>query len=234
MSCETRHIMTANDKKVRSIRSFVRRGGRITSSQRKALENYWPVYGIDFIYARPELPAGFETAILEIGIGNGDALVAMAAADPCSLYLGIDVHEPGIGRCLNLIRQRQLANVRLVMHDAIEVLEHMIAPGTLDRIMLFFPDPWHKKRHHKRRIVNQHFRDLAYRALTPAGVVHIATDWQDYAEWIAAQFLADPRFVNLGDASGFAERPDYRPETRFERRGRGLGHGVWDLLFARA
>ena len=211
----------------------MRRKGRITPSQQKALQTCWPMYGIDYADAPPELPAGFSATRLEIGIGNGDALIDMASADPHSLYIGIEVHEPGIGRCLNLIHQRQLANVRLVMHDAIEVLQHMIAPGTLDRILLFFPDPWHKKRHHKRRIVNQHFRDLAYRALTPAGVIHVATDWQDYAEWIAAQFLADSRFVNMGDARGIAERPDYRPETRFEQRGRRLGHGVWDLLFAK-
>jgi tRNA (guanine-N7-)-methyltransferase len=109
----------------------------------------------------------------------------------------------------------------------------MIAPATLDRIPLFFPDPWHKKRHHKRRIVNRMFRDLVYRGLKPGGVIHVATDWRDYAEWIAAEFLGDTRFANLGGADGYAECPDYRPQTRFERRGRRLGHGVWDLLFAR-
>ncbi len=225
--------MPANDPRKRSIRSFVRRGGRITPSQKKALENDWPVYGIDYSEAGLELPPDFAAVKMEIGIGNGDALIGMAADDPRSLYLGVEVHEPGIGRCLNGIREQRLENVRLIKHDAIEVLRHMIAPASLDRVLLFFPDPWHKKRHHKRRIVNEEFRDLLYRVLKPGGVLHVATDWQDYAEWIAGQFLGDARFDNLGDENGYAECPDYRPPTRFEERGRRLGHGVWDLLFAK-
>lgn len=226
--------MPANDPSQRSIRSFVRRGGRMTASQKNAIASYWPLYGIEFEHAMPRLPGGFDALKLEIGIGNGDALIHMASADPGSLYLGIEVHEPGIGRCLNNIQQRELTNLRLIKHDAIEVLEHMIAPATLDRILLFFPDPWHKKRHHKRRIVNERFRDLVYRALKPGASIHIATDWQDYAESIALQFLEDARFANQGDAAGYVTRPDYRPLTRFEQRGLNLGHGVWDLLFTRA
>ena len=205
----------------------------MTAAQKNALENYWPEYGIEYSQGGLDLPKEFNALKLEIGIGNGDALIHMAAADANSLYLGIEVHEPGIGHCLNLIRQRELANVRLVMHDAVEVLEHMIAPATLDRILLFFPDPWHKKRHHKRRIVNPHFRELVYRALKPGASIHMATDWQDYAESMAAQFLADARFSNEGNAAGYAERPDYRPQTRFEQRGLRLGHGVWDLVFTK-
>ena len=225
--------MPVNDTKTRSIRSFVRRSGRITPSQRQALENYWPMYGIDYAPAVAELPAGFEALKLEIGIGNGDALVSMAAADQRSLYIGVEVHEPGVGRCLNRVHQQRLENLRLINHDAVEVLQHMIEPESLDRILLFFPDPWHKKRHHKRRIVNAAFRDLVYGLLKPGAVIHMATDWQDYAEWMAAQFVADARFSNLGDADGYAECPSYRPPTRFEQRGRRLGHGVWDLLFAK-
>ncbi len=225
--------MPVNDTKTRSIRSFVRRSGRITPSQRQALENYWPMYGIDYAPAVAELAAGFEALKLEIGIGNGDALVSMAAADPRSLYIGVEVHEPGVGRCLNRVHQQRLENVRLINHDAVEVLQHMIEPESLDRILLFFPDPWHKKRHHKRRIVNAAFRDLVYGLLKPGAVIHMATDWQDYAEWMAGQFVADTRFSNLGDADGYAECPSYRPPTRFEQRGRRLGHGVWDLLFAK-
>ena len=225
--------MPVNDPKTRSIRSFVRRSGRITPSQRYALDNYWPMYGIEFAHAVPELPAGFEALKLEIGIGNGDALISMAAADPTSLYIGVEVHEPGVGRCLNHIHQQGLDNVRLIMHDAIEVLQHMIAAESLDRVLLFFPDPWHKKRHHKRRIVNPRFRELIYNVLKPGAVIHIATDWQDYAEWIAEQFLADERFDNQGNAEGYAVCPSYRPLTRFEQRGRRLGHGVWDLLFVK-
>ena len=225
--------MPVNDPKTRSIRSFVRRSGRITPSQRHALDNYWPMYGIEFVHAVPELPTGFEALKLEIGIGNGDALISMAAADPTSLYIGVEVHDPGVGRCLNHIHQQGLDNVRLIRHDAIEVLQHMIAAESLDRVLLFFPDPWHKKRHHKRRIVNPRFRDLIYKVLKPGAVIHIATDWQDYAEWIAEQFLADERFDNQGNAEGYAACPSYRPLTRFEQRGRRLGHGVWDLLFAK-
>ena len=223
--------MALKDVENRAIRSFVRRSGRITPSQQKALENYWPTYGIEYSPNVLDLPPGFDALKLEIGIGNGDALIHMASADPGSLYIGVEVHEPGIGRCLNAIVDQELANVRLIKHDAVEVLEQMIAHDSLDRVLLFFPDPWHKKRHHKRRIVNARFRDLLYAALKPGGVIHAATDWQDYAEWIAEQFLADARFVNLGDKSGYAECPGYRPQTRFEQRGRRLGHGVWDLLF---
>ena len=205
----------------------------MTASEKNALKTYWPSYGIEFSQIQPDFPSGFEALKLEIGIGNGDAIIDMATADPGSLYLGIEVHEPGIGRCLNIIHQQELGNVRLIKHDAVEVLENMIAPGTLDRVLLFFPDPWHKKRHHKRRIVNQHFRDLACQGLKPGASIHIATDWQDYAESIAAQFLADARFKNEGDAGGCAEAPAYRPLTRFERRGRRLGHGVWDLVFTK-
>lgn len=225
--------MTIEEQGRRTIRSFVRRSGRMTPAQKKALEIHWREYGIDYRPGPLEIPAGFAALKLEIGIGNGDALLAMAAADPQSLYLGVEVHEPGLGRCLNQVHQAGLNNVRLLRQDAIDVLQQMIAPASLDRVLLFFPDPWHKKRHHKRRIVNAVFRDLVHAALKPGGVIHVATDWQDYAESIAAQFLADARFANLGDADGYAECPDYRPPTRFERRGRRLGHAVWDLLFAK-
>jgi tRNA (guanine-N7-)-methyltransferase len=225
--------MPDEDQSRRSIRSFVRRGGRLTPSQRHAIETYWPRYGVEFQQDIPTLPDSFSALKLEIGIGNGDALIHMASSDRDSLYLGVEVHEPGIGRCLNNIEKLQLNNLRLIKHDAIEVLEQMIDVNQLDRILLFFPDPWHKKRHHKRRIVNQRFRDLAYRALKPGGSIHVATDWQDYAESIAEQFLDDDRFMNMGDADGHIERPDYRPLTRFEQRGLRLGHGVWDLLFSK-
>ena len=226
-------IMSSDESSQRAIRSFVRRGGRLTPSQRNALQLFWPRYGLEFGPAMPPLPEGFSALKMEIGIGNGDALLHMASNDPDSLYLGVEVHEPGIGRCLNQIEQRQLTNLRLIRHDAIEVLQHMVDPGVLDRILLFFPDPWHKKRHHKRRIVNKSFRDLVHRALKPGGEIHVATDWQDYAEWIAQQFLADDRFSNRGDAAGYIDAPEYRPQTRFEQRGLRLGHGVWDLLFAK-
>ena len=221
----------------RSIRSFVKRAGRLTSGQRHALEHFWPLYGIDFAAdSRLDLAAsfpGFDCCKLEIGFGNGEALLQMAQQDPGCAYIGIEVHEPGVGHCLQLLHQAGLDNLKLISHDAIEVLESMIPPQALDAVLLFFPDPWHKKRHHKRRIVNQLFRDLLFKTMKPGAVLHMATDWQDYAEHMAEELLSDPRFKNLGDASGYHARPDYRPQTKFERRGQRLGHGVWDLLFAR-
>ena len=211
----------------------MRRTGRMTRSQKNAIDLYWNTFGIDYCNSPLQIPDEYSSVKFEIGIGNGDALISMASNDPDSFYLGIEVHEPGIGRCLNLIQQQGLKNVRLVKHDAIEVLQDMVTPGSIDRMLLFFPDPWHKKRHHKRRIVNQQFRDLLSRCLKRGAVMHIATDWQDYAESIANQFLQDERYENLGDEHGIASCPDYRPRTRFEQRGRNLGHGVWDLMFAK-
>ena len=225
--------MTTEADKTRSIKSFVRRTGRMTRSQKNAIDLYWDRFGFDYRDHPLEIPDEYNSVKLEIGIGNGDALISMASNDAQSFYIGIEVHEPGIGRCLNLIQQQNLANVRLIRHDAIEVLQTMIVPESIDRMFLFFPDPWHKKRHHKRRIVNQQFRELSRRCLKRGAVMHIATDWQDYAESIAHQFQGDEHFVNQGDDDGFAPCPDYRPRTRFEQRGLNLGHGVWDLLFAK-
>jgi len=226
--------MTKIDIPTRTIKSYVRRSGRLTPGQKKALEQYWPLYGIDFQTEQPgvyQLAGEFKALKLEIGFGNGDALISMAEKDPNSLYLGIEVHESGVGRCLTNIHQQALPNVRLIRHDAIEVLQHMLPPQSLDRVFLFFPDPWHKKRHHKRRIVNQRFRDLLSVLLKPGGCLHIATDWQEYAEYMAAELLSDSRYMNSGDAKGYAQRPAYRPATRFENRGLKLGHGVWELIF---
>ncbi len=209
----------------------------MTPAQRKAFLRHWHDYGFDYqeqLLDLGDLAAGFTEIKLEIGIGNGDALIHMAENDPCSFYLGIEVHEPGIGRCLNQIADRSLSNIRLICHDAIEVMQYMLADHSLDRILLFFPDPWHKKRHHKRRIVNRQFRDLCYRLLKDGGYIHLATDWQDYAEHMSIEFLADDRYLNRGNSDGFSESPQYRPQTHFERRGLNLGHGVWDLLFEKA
>jgi tRNA (guanine-N7-)-methyltransferase len=158
----------------------------------------------------------------------------MAGNNPGTLHIGVEVHRPGIGRCLSIIDKNKLANVRLISHDAVEVMQHMIPAQSLDKILLFFPDPWHKKRHHKRRIVKQAFRDLAFKLLKPDGHLHFATDWQNYAEYMAEELLSDERFSNRGDSDGFVLRPDYRPLTKFEQRGLKLGHGVWDLVFQKA
>jgi tRNA (guanine-N7-)-methyltransferase len=226
--------MTENSNLARTIRSYVRRSGRLTPGQKKALKLYWPLYGIDFAPRRLDIPGlvgSFDALKLEIGIGSGEALISMAANDPGSLYLGIEVHESGVGRCLNSIHLQALPNVKLIRHDAIEVLRYMLPPASLDRVFLFFPDPWHKKRHHKRRIVNQGFRDLLSELLKPGACLHMATDWQEYAEYMSEQLLSDPRYQNHGDTSGYVTRPTYRPVTRFENRGLKLGHGVWDLMF---
>jgi tRNA (guanine-N7-)-methyltransferase len=217
-----------------TIKSYVRRSGRLTPAQKKALAKYWPHYAIDFTPSPINLPAitsGFEALKLEIGFGNGEALISMARNDPKCFYLGIEVHEAGVGRCLNSIHERALTNVKLIKHDAIEVMQHMLPMQSLDRVFLFFPDPWPKKRHHKRRIVNRQFRDLLFGLLKPGACLHMATDWQDYAEHMATEMISDSRYKNLGDEKGYAKRPAYRPVTRFENRGLKLGHGVWDLIF---
>ena len=221
--------------KRRSIRSFVKRSGRLTPGQEYALTHYWPDYGIDYcadtlIDVHQDF-AGFDQLKLEIGFGNGESLVQMALADTQSAYIGIEVHEPGVGHCLKRIQEEGVSNLRLMTHDAIEVLQHMLPEQCLDRVFLFFPDPWHKKKHHKRRIVNQLFRDLLFKALKPGAVLHMATDWQEYAEHMAEDLFSDDRFINLGNEQGYCDRPDYRPLTKFERRGQRLGHGVWDLMF---
>jgi len=228
--------MSANDElRNRAIRSFVKRTGRKTESQRTALELYWPVYGIEF---QADTRLDFEQLFpaqsgvkLEIGFGNGETLAQMAEQDEAHGYLGIEVHTPGVGQCLKLTHDAQLENLRLISHDAIEVLKSMIPEQSVDGVFLFFPDPWHKTRHYKRRIVNDVFKDLLIKVMKPGAVLHMATDWQDYARHMAKEMLADSRFQNLGDDKGFSEKPDYRPETKFERRGLKLGHGVWDLLF---
>ena len=226
--------MTEELKVDLAIRSFARRSGRLTLGQKNALSEYWPLYGLDYALTDESVSTamqGFKSIVFEIGFGNGDALIEMAGNKPDILYIGVEVHTPGVGRCLNNIETNKLANVRLISHDAVEVMQHMVPAQSLDNILLFFPDPWHKKRHHKRRIVKQKFRDLAFNLLKPGGNVHFATDWQNYAEYMAQELLSDARFSNRGNSDGYAQRPDYRPQTKFEQRGLKLGHGVWDLVF---
>jgi tRNA (guanine-N7-)-methyltransferase len=226
--------MTEELKVNRAVRSFARRSGRMTLGQKHALSEYWPLYGLDYETTEKGVSAAiqnYDAVILEIGFGNGDVLIEMAANEPDILHIGVEVHWPGVGRCLSIIDRDKLANIRLVSHDAVEVMQHMIPAQSLDKILLFFPDPWHKKRHHKRRIVNQKFRDFAFKLLKPNGHLHFATDWQDYADHMLEEFASDQRFSNCGNSDGFAQRPNYRPLTKFEQRGLKLGHGVWDLMF---
>lgn len=220
---------------LRRIRSFVRRQGRLTEGQQRSLDTLWPVYGIE-----PDQPVDFDALFartapltLEIGFGNGASLVNMAAAAPEINFLGIEVHRPGVGHLLYELQQRQISNVRVWCHDAVEILTRRIADHCLDRVLLFFPDPWHKRKHHKRRLVQDDFVALLARKLKPGGLLHMATDWQDYAIHMLKIVEANPEFQNLAGKGGYAERPAERPETRFETRGKRLGHRVQDLLFQR-
>ena len=214
------------------IRSFVLRQGRVSNAQRRAVATLLSVYGIAYapgVLDFEQLFGRRAPTILEIGFGMGETTARIAQAHPESNYLGIEVHTPGVGSLLKRIAEDGLANLRLVQHDAVEVLEHMIAPAALAGAHVFFPDPWPKKRHHKRRLIQPGFVALLASRLAPGAYVHAATDWQEYAEQILAVFAAEPALANT--APGFAPRPDYRPQTKFESRGLKLGHGVWDIIF---
>jgi tRNA (guanine-N7-)-methyltransferase len=220
----------------RSIRSFVTRAGRITAAQRRALETLWPRYGVEYREDPLDLKPLFgrdASCTLEIGFGNGDNLAALARAHPERDYLGVEVHRPGVGRLLLTLEREQLSNVRVICHDAVEVLARQIAPGCLAEILILFPDPWPKKRHHKRRLLQPAFVALLERALGAGGVLKLATDWQPYAlEMLAC--LSASQLRNLAVDGGFVARPAERAPTRFELRGTRLGHEVWDLAFARS
>jgi tRNA (guanine-N7-)-methyltransferase len=219
----------------RKIRSFVRREGRITTAQRQALELLWPKYGLEADRRlEPEKIFGRKAPLtLEIGFGNGAALALMAAAEPASDFIGIEVHRPGIGRLLLELERQGLENVRVYREDAVPVMQHCLPPACLDRLLLFFPDPWHKKRHHKRRIVQPEFIELAATLLRPGGILHMATDWEDYAVQMLEVTRQSAAFRNCAGLNNYSPRPGYRPVTRFEQRGLKLGHGVRDLLFER-
>ncbi len=218
----------------RKIRSFVLRQGRFSPAQQRAFEQAWSRYGLDYQGRTRDFTASFgrqAARILEIGFGNGEALLHSAQRDPERDHIGIEVHAPGVGRLLNALAAANVDNVRVLRHDAVEVLEHEIADGTLDEIRIFFPDPWHKKRHHKRRLVNPEFAALLVRKLVAGGRLHLATDWQDYAEQMWNVLDATPGIVNVAGARGHVARPDWRPQTHFETRGQKLGHGVLDVLY---
>ena len=222
------------DKIKRTIRSFVRREGRITPSQKQALEALWPSFGIDVDRNSINFEKEFgrqAPCIFEIGFGMGDSLVSMAQTHPENNYLGIDVHRPGLGNLLKKIEENKITNVRVLCGDAVEVLKNNIDNESLDAVYLFFPDPWPKKKHHKRRIVKSEFVQLIKEKLKTSGLFHMATDWENYAEHMVEVMLLAEGFVNKGNEQGFIERPDYRPLTKFENRGIKLGHGVWDIVF---
>ncbi|WP_018076257.1 tRNA (guanosine(46)-N7)-methyltransferase TrmB [Thiobacillus denitrificans] len=232
--------MTTDSGAQPRIRSYVLRAGRVGSGQARALAEIGPRFMLPYRPAVLDLDAAFGRAasdsspaprILEIGFGMGEGLAEIAATHPENDYLGVEVHTPGVGALLKQLGERGLTNVRVIQHDAVEVLSRMLAPASLAGIHIFFPDPWHKKRHHKRRLIQPPLVQLLASRLQPGGYIHLATDWQDYAEQMLAVLAAEPLLTNT--VADYAPRPDTRPLTKFEQRGIRLGHGVWDLLFRR-
>lgn len=220
----------------RTIRSFVLRTGRLTKGQEQAIETGWSTLGIDEGSSVLDYEALFSRnapVILEIGFGNGETLAQMAQAMPEYNFIGVEVHTPGVGHLLHLLQREQLSNVRVMNTDAVEILKQRIAPHSLARVQIFFPDPWHKKRHHKRRIVQSEFMDLVVSRLSPQGMIHLATDWEPYAQHMAEILDANTQLRRVQPDSPFIERPKHRPLTKFEQRGQRLGHGVWDLMYQR-
>lgn len=223
----------------RQIRSFVLRQGRFTPAQQRALDELWSRFGIDYRGDSGQ-QRNFEALfgrraplVLEIGFGNGEALRFAAEHDRSRNLVGIEVHAPGVGRLLNALAADDARNVRVYHHDAVEVLTNEVADGSLDEVRIYFPDPWHKKRHNKRRLVQPAFADLLVRKLAPDGRLHLATDWHDYAEHMWDVLDATAGIVNRAGKRGSVERPAWRPQTHFETRGQKLGHGVWDLIYDR-
>lgn len=228
--------MPDSETRKRPIRSYVIRSGRTTQSQRKALEQHWDNYVVEYQPGLLELGRCFEQDFpltVEIGFGMGDSLLQMAEGNPEQNFLGIEVHRPGVGKLMRGAEARGLTNLKVICHDATEVMEHCFKDDTLERVLIFFPDPWHKKRHHKRRIVQPEFASLLASRLRPGGSLHLATDWEQYAEHMVEVLENEPTLVNANGKGNFWLNPE-RPETKFERRGERLGHGVWDLLYRKA
>jgi tRNA (guanine-N7-)-methyltransferase len=224
-------------KPLRTVRSFVRREGRLTPGQQKAIDTLWSQFAIDEGTSILDLNTLFgrnAPKVLEIGFGNGASLAQMAADQPDTDFIGVEVHRPGVGQLLKAIDEQGLTNLRVACTDAVVLLQERISNDALDRLQLYFPDPWHKKRHHKRRIIQPSFVSLLAQKIKSGGHLHMATDWQHYAEQMLEDLSNNTDFINCGDESGYIPRPDYRPLTKFEQRGHRLGHGVWDLLFKRA
>jgi tRNA (guanine-N7-)-methyltransferase len=229
--------MTENDHGSaprRPVRSYVLRGGRMGTGQVRALAELGPRFILPYRPETCDFTAIFghdAPRVLEIGFGMGDATAQIAAARPDTDFIGVEVHEAGVGALLRRIGEQGLSNLRIVQHDAVEVLRHMVAPASLAGVHIFFPDPWHKKRHHKRRLIQPPLVALLASRIAPGGYLHCATDWQPYAEQMLEVLSAEPLLANTAD--GYAPKPDYRPLTKFENRGLKLGHGVWDLVFTR-
>lgn len=220
------------DLSKRHIRSYVLRQGRVSPAQQRACDTLLPQFGIPYVAQPLQLALAFgRTApkILEIGFGMGDSTASIAREHPENDYLALEVHTPGVGNLLKLIETQQLSNIRIIQHDAVEVLRDMICDASLDGVHIFFPDPWHKARHNKRRLIQSPFIAKLLPKLKPGAYLHVATDWQNYAEQVLAVLDAEPLLEN--SVASYAPRPDYRPLTKFEQRGLNLGHGVWDIIF---
>jgi len=225
-----------NGRPLRRIRSFVRRQGRLTKGQQLALDNLWPEMGVEFQPEPLDLVTLFgrdAPVVLEIGFGMGASLVTMAQNNPHQNFLGLEVHAPGVGACLASAKDAGVENLRVMCHDAVEVLQKMIPDNSLRMVQLFFPDPWHKARHNKRRIVQVPFAELVMRKLKLGGVFHMATDWEAYAEHMLDVMSSIDGYKNQSESNNYVPRPETRPLTKFEQRGQRLGHGVWDLMFER-
>ena len=227
--------MSVVDPLHRRIRSFVRREGRMTDGQKMAIEQLWPRYGLDasaLVYDLPKIFGRKAPVILEIGFGNGEHLLSRAQSEPRHDFIGVEVHRPGVGRVLHHADKAGLTNLRAASHDAVELLQQNIADGVLHEIVIYFPDPWHKTRHHKRRLIQPEFVTLLARKLRRGGYLHLATDWEDYAHHMLEVLGREPALTNTPDAvDGFTPRPDYRGTSSFERKGLAKGHSVWDLVF---
>ena len=220
----------------RTIKSFVMRAGRMTDGQQRGLDQGWPRFGLELASGLQDLDQLFgrqAPRTLEIGFGMGHSLLEMAKASPEQDFIGVEVHRPGVGALLAGLMAQELSNVMVYACDALEVLRQCIADGSLDRVLLFFPDPWHKARHNKRRIVQPAFAELVRSKLRPGGILHMATDWEPYAQHMLEVMQVAPGYRNLSLSGDYVERPPERPVTKFERRGERLGHGVWDLKFQR-
>ncbi|WP_456296282.1 tRNA (guanosine(46)-N7)-methyltransferase TrmB [Vibrio sp. AK197] len=237
MSEVTTNEYNQDGKLIRKVRSFVRREGRLTKGQEAAMNECWPTMGIDYQPQRlnwNEVFGNDNPVVLEIGFGMGASLVEMAKNAPEKNFIGIEVHSPGVGACLASARDAGVTNLRVMCHDAVEVFEHMIPDNSLTTLQLFFPDPWHKKRHHKRRIVQLEFAEMIRQKLIIGeGIFHMATDWENYSEHMIEVMEQAPGYQNIAQNGQFVERPDDRPLTKFEARGQRLGHGVWDIKYQR-
>ncbi|KMT65149.1 tRNA (guanosine(46)-N7)-methyltransferase TrmB [Catenovulum maritimum] len=219
---------------IRKVKSFVLRQGRLTNAQETAIKDHWSEYGLEYKNEKfnwSEIFGNDNPIVFEIGFGMGGSLIKMAQAEPNKNFVGMEVHLPGVGACIKDAAELKVPNLKVINHDAVEVLNHCVPDNSLEKLQLFFPDPWHKKRHHKRRIVQPEFAQLIRTKLSLGGVFHMATDWENYAEHMLEVMSNEAGYKNQSETQDYIPRPEFRPLTKFEERGHRLGHGVWDLIF---